>query len=149
MKSDISAKKTIKNEICYSTSMRTSDADTYFNQKQINGEDSVFLEYPNEHAPLIDFMRFYDSPEIIAGNRPFKGVFAIDVSSYMKNLSSPYIKQLSVYMNAHPKITFLIFAETDYAGAMKLKKTFSDIDFNIVNVKSRNLSEKEQICFGF
>lgn len=81
-------------------------------------ENILMLEYPQHDHPDNDiFGKFFESASIVAKRRVFEGLFAIDVTNYINDLTNPKFTELLSFMNSTPDTVYTIVAYTKNKNA--------------------------------
>ena len=74
----------------------------------------LILRYPTAPARFPvnvenAFNRFFNSPDMVAGNQPFEGCFGIDLTDYLHKTADPELDRLIAYIRSQPDVTFVLF----------------------------------------
>lgn len=77
-------------------------------------QNKLMLAFPKfQVSEKYIFERFFESATIVARNRIFKGVFAIDLSAYINKTTDEHFLELMTYVQENPQTVFLFFIYSD------------------------------------
>lgn len=97
---------------------------TYLRSVCENGKGLIITSYPSENEAAFDFAEFFETPyRYNRFSHDYEGTYAVDLSDYIRESSSPFLGKLRKYTDENEEISFVFFAVEDSpASASSLRR---------------------------
>ncbi len=87
---------------------------SYLRKESGNGKGLIIRSYPSENEAAFDFAEFFETPyRYNRFSHDYEGTYAVDLSDYIKESSSPELGKLRKYTDENEKISFVLFVLED------------------------------------
>ncbi len=87
---------------------------TYLRSVKENGKGLIIMSYPAENEAAFDFAEFFETPyRYNRFSHDYEGTYAVDLSDYIRESSSPELGKLRKYTDENEGISFVLFAVED------------------------------------
>lgn len=87
---------------------------TYLRSACENGKGLIIMSYPSENEAAFDFAEFFETPyRYNRFSHDYEGIYAVDLSDYIRESSSPLLGKLRKYTDENEGISFVLFAVED------------------------------------
>ncbi len=87
---------------------------SYLRKESGNGKGLIIRSYPSENEAAFDFAEFFETPyRYNRFSHDYEGTYAVDLSDYIKESSSPELGKLRKYTDENEKISFVLFVLDD------------------------------------
>ena len=117
------------------------------------GDETEFinLRIPSLDATTIEMMEVLESSSVVAENDIYEGVFAVDVSPYLRETNHRFFEMFLHFIKENTQITFILYSrvnsEYDLDRIVACLKDF-DITFNLYTSDSLDLKKCTDIKYA-